>query len=227
MDVNTASERLLSYVSGIGRTLAANIVAYRAANGNFRNRRELRKVARLGEKAYEQAAGFLRVAGGDDPLDNTGIHPESYGIVREMARSVGTTTADLPANATVLDRIDVEALALRGVGGRETMADIVAELRKPGRDPRLDDNSADFTPEAESFDMLSVGMVLPGVVNNITAFGAFIDLGIKENGLLHISKLGRRVNSVSDILRLGQQIRVRVIDIDTSRKRISLELIQG
>ena len=227
VDVNTASERLLSYVSGIGRTLAANIVAYRAANGNFRNRRELRKVARLGEKAYEQAAGFLRVAGGDDPLDNTGIHPESYGIVREMARSVGTTTADLPANATVLDRIDVEALALRGVGGRETMADIVAELRKPGRDPRLDDNSADFTPEAESFDMLSVGMVLPGVVNNITAFGAFIDLGIKENGLLHISKLGRRVNSVSDILRLGQQIRVRVIDIDTSRKRISLELIQG
>lgn len=227
VDVNTASERLLSYVSGIGRTLAANIVAYRAANGNFRNRRELRKVARLGEKAYEQAAGFLRIAGGDEPLDNTGIHPESYGIVREMARSVGTTTADLPANATVLDRIDVEALASRGVGGRETMADIVAELRKPGRDPRLDDNSADFTPEAESFDMLSVGMELPGVVNNITAFGAFIDLGIKENGLLHISKLGRRVNSVSDILRLGQQIRVRVIDIDTARKRISLELILG
>ena len=225
VDVNTASERLLSYVSGIGPALAANIVAYRAANGDFKSRRELKKVPRLGEKAFELCAGFLRVPGGKEPLDNTGIHPESYGIVDRMANSLKVPTSALPGNADLLDRIDIQALAAAGVGGLATMSDILTELRKPGRDPRSEDNSDSFVPEIDDFSQLSEGRILPGVINNITAFGAFVDLGIKENGLIHISRLGRRVNAVTDILSLGQKVEVKVIEIDTTRKRISLELI--
>ena len=142
-----------------------------------------------------------------------------------MAQSLNVSPADLPANNELLDRLDLPALARAGVGGLETMTDIVKELRKPGRDPRTDDNSGAFLPEIEDFSQLTVGKTLPGVVNNITAFGAFINLGIKENGLIHISKLGRRVNSVTEVLSLGQRVEVKVIDIDSSRKRISLELI--
>ncbi len=226
VDVNTASEKLLSYVSGIGPALAANIVAYRAANGDFETRRQLKKVPRLGDKAFELAAGFLRVPGGKEPLDNTGIHPESYHIVTEMARRLNVTPAQLPANDALLDKIDAGALAKDGVGGLQTITDIIAELRKPGRDPRLDDSSDAFVPGVESFEQLTVGQTLPGVVNNITAFGAFVDLGIKENGLLHISQLSRkRVNAVSDVLKLGQKLQVKVIDIDPSRRRISLSLL--
>lgn len=226
VDANTASECLLSYVSGIGPALAANIVAYRRENGDFKSRKELRKVPRLGDKAFELAAGFLRVPRGKEPLDNTGIHPESYHIVDIMARSIGVKTADLPANGALLDKVDVEALAREGVGGRETMRDIIAELRKPGRDPRLDDNNDAFVPAVESFEQLCVGMTVPGVVNNITAFGAFVDLGIKENGLLHISQLSRkRVAAVSDVLKLGQRVEVKVIDIDPVRRRISLSYL--
>ena len=225
VDVNTASERLLSYVSGIGPALAANIVAYRTANGDFKSRKDLKKVPRLGDRAFELCAGFLRVPGGKEPLDNTGIHPESYGVVAAMAASIGVRPEDLPANDALLDRLDLPSLARQGVGGLETMTDIVAELRKPGRDPRTDDNSDAFVPEVDSFEELAVGRILPGVVNNITAFGAFVDLGIKENGLIHISKLGRRVNAVTDILSLGEKIEVKVIDIDVARKRISLELL--
>ena len=227
IDVNTASEKLLSYISGIGPALAANIVAYRAANGDFTSRAQLKKVPRLGDKAFELAAGFLRVPKGREPLDNTGIHPESYHIVKRMAESIGVKPAELPANDSLLDRIDVKALAAAGVGGVETMTDIVKELRKPGRDPRTDDNSDAFVPGVESFDQLTVGMELPGIVNNITAFGAFVDLGIKENGLIHISKLGRRVNAVGDVLKLGQRVNVKVIDIDHARHRISLSLIHN
>ena len=227
IDVNTASEKLLSYISGIGPALAANIVAYRAANGDFTSRAQLKKVPRLGDKAFELAAGFLRVPKGREPLDNTGIHPESYHIVKRMAESIGVKPAELPANDSLLDRIDVKALAAAGVGGVETMTDIVKELRKPGRDPRTDDNSDAFVPGVESFDQLTVGMELPGIVNNITAFGAFVDLGIKENGLIHISKLGRRVKAVGDVLKLGQRVNVKVIDIDHARHRISLSLIHN
>ncbi|MDE6297554.1 MAG: helix-hairpin-helix domain-containing protein, partial [Muribaculaceae bacterium] len=226
VDVNTASEQLLSYVSGIGPALAANIVAYRAANGDFKSRKELKKVPRLGDKAFELCAGFLRIPGGKEPLDNTGIHPESYGIVDEMAKKLNVKASQLPANDELLDKLDLKTLAKEGVGGLETMTDIVAELRKPGRDPRTDDNSDAFVPEIDDFSQLSIGKTLPGVVNNITAFGAFVDLGIKENGLIHISKLGRRVNAVTDVLALGQRVEVRVIDIDTVRKRISLEFIK-
>ncbi len=226
VDVNTASEQLLSYVSGIGPALAKNIVAYRAANGDFRTRKELKKVPRLGDKAFELSAGFLRIPGGDEPLDNTGIHPESYGVVKEMAKSIGKDVADLPANAAMLDTIDVKGLAAKGVGGLETMTDIITELKKPGRDPRTDDDNEAFIPGVEDFDSLTEGMVLPGIVNNITAFGAFVDLGIKENGLLHISRISkRRISSVGEVLKLGQRIEVKVIDIDRGRKRIALELV--
>lgn len=226
VDVNTASEKLLSYVSGIGPALAANIVKYRAENGPFESRSQLKRVPRLGDRAFELCAGFLRVPGGREPLDNTGIHPESYGIVKEMARSLGVMVGDLPANKDLLDRIDVENLAAKGIGGLETMRDIVAELRKPGRDPRTDDATSAFVPSVENFEQLTVGQTVNGKVNNITAFGAFVDLGIKENGLIHISRLStRRVNAVSDVLRMGQQIEARVIEIDPARRRISLSLI--
>ncbi|MDE6379030.1 MAG: RNA-binding transcriptional accessory protein, partial [Muribaculaceae bacterium] len=228
VDVNTASEQLLSYVSGIGPALAKNIVAYRTANGDFRTRKELKKVPRLGDKAYELSAGFLRIPGGDEPLDNTGIHPESYALVKEMAKSIGKDVSELPAKADLLDSIDIKTLADKGVGGLETMTDIITELKKPGRDPRTDDDNEAFTPGVEDFDSLTEGMVLPGIVNNITAFGAFVDLGIKENGLLHISKISkRRISSVGEVLKLGQRIEVKVIDIDRTRKRISLELIHN
>ena len=227
VDVNTASEQLLSYVSGIGPALARNIVAYRAANGDFRTRKELKKVPRLGDKAFELSAGFLRIPGGDEPLDNTGIHPESYTLVKEMAGSIGKDVKDLPAKGELLDSIDVKGLAAKGIGGLETMTDIIAELKKPGRDPRTDDDNEAFTPGVEDFDSLTEGMTLPGIVNNITAFGAFVDLGIKENGLLHISRISkRRISSVGEVLKLGQRIEVKVIEIDRARKRISLELIR-
>lgn len=226
VDVNTASESLLRYVSGIGSALAANIVAYRRENGPFASRRDLMKVPRLGAKAYEQCAGFLRISDGNEPLDNTGIHPESYGLVNEMAKSIGATPGELPANRRLLDAIDIRSLAEKGTGGYETMRDIIEELRKPGRDPRQDDAADVFIPAIDSFEQLRTGQILPGLVSNITAFGAFINLGIHENGLLHISKISRRrINSVSEVLHLGQKIEVEVIDLDPARGRISLALV--
>ena len=226
VDVNTASASLLAYVSGIGPALAANIVKYRTENGSFATRNDLKKVPRLGAKAFEQAAGFLRIMSGSEPLDNTGIHPESYAIVKEMARLAGVKVKDLPGNTSILDSIDPAELSAKGLGGFETIADIVEELRKPGRDPRTDNAETAFTPGVESFEELRIGQKLPGIVSNITAFGAFIDLGIKENGLLHISRIStRRINSVGDVLRLGQHIEVSVIEIDSMRRRISLSMI--
>lgn len=226
VDVNTASEKLLSYISGIGPSLAANIVAYRAKNGDFTTRQELKKVPRLGDKAFEQSAGFLRVPGGKQPLDNTGIHPESYRIVNAIAKSLKVKPSDLVANEALLGSIDAEKFAADGVGGLDTIKDIITELRKPGRDPRVDGDNDTFVPGIESFDDLREGMVLPGLVNNITAFGAFVNLGIKENGLIHISQMSRkRVNAVSDVLKLGQHVEVKVIEIDAARKRIGLSLL--
>ncbi len=226
VDVNTASASLLAYVSGIGPALAANIVKYRTENGSFATRNDLKKVPRLGAKAFEQAAGFLRIISGSEPLDNTGIHPESYAIVKEMARLAGVKVKDLPGNTSILDSIDPAELSAKGLGGLETIADIVEELRKPGRDPRTDNAETAFTPGVESFEELRIGQKLPGIVSNITAFGAFIDLGIKENGLLHISRIStRRINSVGDVLRLWQHVEVSVIEIDSMRRRISLSMI--
>lgn len=225
VDVNTASERLLSYVSGIGPSLASNIVAYRAENGDFKTRNELKKVPRLGRKAFEQAAGFLRVPGGKEPLDNTGIHPESYKVVEAIAAMLKVKTADLPANGPLLDSVDVSKVVALGLAGEETVKDIITELRKPGRDPRVDDDNEAFVAGVEKFEELREGMVLPGIVNNITAFGAFVNLGIKENGLIHISQVSRkRINSVGEVLKLGQRVEVMIIEIDPVRRRIGLSL---
>lgn len=224
VNANTASEELLSYVSGIGPQLASNIVKFRKENGAFASRTALRKVPRLGDKTFEQCAGFLRI-NGENPLDNTGIHPESYPLVSRMARLCRIPLAEMPGNTSVLDSLDAASLARELGGGEETIADIIAELRKPGRDPRTDSDAAPFEPSVESFEQISEGMTLNGTVCNITAFGAFVDLGIKEKGLIHISQVAdRRVTSVGDVLCLGQRVCARVIAVDAERHRISLSL---
>lgn len=224
VNANTASEELLSYVSGIGPQLASNIVKFRKENGAFASRAALRKVPRLGDKTFEQCAGFLRI-NGENPLDNTGIHPESYPLVSRMARLCRIPLAEMPGNTAVLDSLDAASLARELGGGEETIADIIAELRKPGRDPRTDSDAAPFEPSVESFEQISEGMTLNGTVCNITAFGAFVDLGIKEKGLIHISQVAdRRVATVDDVLCLGQRVCARVIAVDAERHRISLSL---
>lgn len=224
VNANTASEELLSYVSGIGPQLASNIVKFRKENGAFASRAALRKVPRLGDKTFEQCAGFLRI-NGENPLDNTGIHPESYPLVSRMARLCRIPLAEMPGNTSVLDSLDAASLARELGGGEETIADIIAELRKPGRDPRTDSDAAPFEPSVESFEQISEGMTLNGTVCNITAFGAFVDLGIKEKGLIHISQVAdRRVATVGDVLCLGQRVSARVVAVDAERHRISLSL---
>lgn len=223
VDVNTASASLLSYVAGIGPSLANNIVKYRTENGAFKSRPELKKVPRLGDKAYQQAVGFLRIADGIETLDNTGVHPEQYPLVKKLATTLKVKPDELIGHKDLLETADTSLLATQLGVLPETVNDIITELIKPGRDPRIDNAEEAFHPEIESFEELRPGMKLHGVVNNITAFGAFINLGIKESGLLHISKISRkRVNAVSDVLRLGQQIEVVVTDIDPVRHRISL-----
>lgn len=225
VDVNTASASLLGYVSGIGPALANNIVKYRAENGAFRLRSELKNVPRLGDKAYQQAVGFLRIPDGSEPLDNTGIHPEQYPIVKKIASSLKVKVVDLTGNKSLLDETKISELASDLNVHEDTIKDIFTELKKPGRDPREGNAEKSFQPDIQSFDELRPGMRVHGVVNNITAFGAFINLGIKESGLLHISKISKkRINAVSDILKLGQQIEVIVTDIDIPRKRISLAM---
>lgn len=222
VDLNTASPRLLGYISGIGQAMAAKIVDFRTHNGPFRSRRALLGVPRLGSKTFEQAAGFLRVPVSDNPLDNTGIHPESYPTTERMAADLGVTVGQLIGDTTLIDRIDP---ARYTDAGAATVADIITELRKPGRDPRLDAENVEFDADINSIDDLSPGMVLNGKVSNITAFGAFIDLGIKENGLLHVSQMGAgRVSNPSEVVRINQIIRVKVLDVDLDRHRISLTI---
>lgn len=224
VNINTASRQLLSYVSGIGDALAANIVAYRAENGDFRSRREIMRVPRLGAKAFEQAAGFLRVPGSDNVLDNTGVHPERYELVKRMASDAGCPLEELVRNHEALAAIDLNKY-VEGDLGLPTLTDIVAELEKPGRDPR--EKAAEFAFDENVSDIsdLAEGMVLPGIVNNITDFGAFVDIGVHESGLIHISQIAaRRVSHPSDVLKLHQQVKVRVISVDLQRKRIGLSL---
>ena len=224
IDVNTASRQLLSYVSGIGDTLAANIVNYRAEHGDFTSRASLLKVPRLGPKAYEQCAGFLRVRNSRNILDNTAVHPERYPIVERIARESGHSIADLVANPALLDEIDLNKYVDDQVG-LPTLTDIIAELRKPGRDPREKATEFSFDDAITDISDLHEGMILPGIVNNITDFGAFIDLGVHTSGLIHISQMGdRRVKHPSEVLKLRQTIKVRVIGVDLDRKRISLSL---
>jgi uncharacterized protein len=224
INVNTASRQLLSYISGIGPQLATNIIDYRTANGAFKHRSDLLNVKRMGSKAYEQAAGFLRVPDGDNPLDNTNIHPESYHIVMQMAKDLGVDCSTIIGNKDLIDKIDKRKYTSEKVGA-ETIDDIIAELLKPGRDPRCEVEAPIFNSEIKSIEDLSVGMILDGIVNNITAFGAFVDIGIKESGLIHISQLSdKRVNSVSDVLSLNRKVTVRVIDVDLARHRVSLSM---
>ena len=224
VNVNTASPQLLSYVSGIGPVLAQNIVEYRAANGSFGSRRELLKVQRMGDKAFQQCAGFLRIPDGENPLDNTSVHPESYGVVERMARDLGVSVKDLICKPELIDSIILDRYVSDNVG-LPTLNDIISELRRPGRDPRAETETWEFDPAISDIEDLAPGMVLDGIVNNITAFGAFVDIGVHESGLIHISQLAdRRVANVSDVVRLNQHVRVKVLDVDLDRRRISLSM---
>lgn len=224
IDINTASQQLLSYVSGIGDTLAANIVKYRAEYGDFTSRATLLKVPRLGPKAYEQCAGFMRVRGGRNILDNTAVHPERYPIVEKIASDNGLSLSDLVGDKSVLDNIDLSRYVTDDMG-LPTLEDIVAELRKPGRDPREKATGFSFDESVREITDLVEGMILPGIVNNITDFGAFVDIGVHVSGLIHISEMGeRRVKNPAEVLKLRQQVKVRVIGVDVNRKRISLSL---
>lgn len=226
VNLNTASRHLLSYVSGIGPALADNIVQYRNENGPFRSRQELKKVRRLGDKAFEQCAGFLRIPGASNPLDNSAVHPEAYHIVEKMAGSLGVRTEELVSNAGLCSRIHAEDF-IEADFGLPTVNDIINELVKPGRDPRESASEFAFSEDIRSIDDLVQGMELPGIVTNITAFGAFVDIGIKQNGLIHVSQMGRgkRVSSPSDVLKLHQHVRVQVISVDAERSRIGLRLL--
>ena len=226
VNLNTASSYLLSYVSGIGPSLAENIVEYRAAHGAYRSRKELLKVKRLGDKAFEQCAGFLRIAGAENPLDNSAVHPEAYHIVDRMAADLKVSTKDLVGNADLCSKIDASRY-VTGDFGLPTINDIIAELKKPGRDPRESAQVFEFSHDIKTIDDLIVGMELPGIVTNITAFGAFVDLGIKPNGLIHASQMGAKgMADPSKIVKLHQQVNVMVTSVDLERGRIGLKLLK-
>ncbi|MFE7185464.1 Tex family protein [Streptomyces erythrochromogenes] len=224
VDVNTASAPLLSRVSGISGTLAENIVAHRDANGPFRNRKGLKDVARLGPKAYEQCAGFLRIRGGDDPLDASSVHPESYPVVRAMGKTAGGEVAALIGNTAILRSLRPEQFVTEAFG-LPTVTDILRELEKPGRDPRPAFKTATFKEGVEKIGDLAPGMILEGVVTNVAAFGAFIDIGVHQDGLAHVSALSKNfVKDPRDVVKPGDIVRVKVMEVDIPRKRISLTL---
>lgn len=226
VNLNTASSYLLSYVSGIGPALADNIVEYRSENGPYASRKDLLKVKRLGAKAFEQCAGFLRIHGAKNPLDNSAVHPEAYHIVDKMARDLGVTAKELVGNADLCSRID-PAKYVDGDFGLPTVTDIIQELRKPGRDPRESAQEFEFAHDIRTIEDVKTGMELPGIVTNITAFGAFVDIGIKQNGLIHASQMGAKgMADPPKILKLRQQIKVQVTSVDLDRLRIGLRLIK-
>lgn len=224
VNVNTASKHLLTYVSGLGPTLAQNIVDYRTENGPFESRRQLLKVPRMGAKAYEQCAGFLRIPQAKNPLDNSAVHPESYPIVEQMAKDWNCTVADLIKDKELRSKIDLKKYVTDTVG-LPTLTDILQELDKPGRDPRQKIQVFEFDKNVRTLDDLQEGMELPGIVTNITNFGCFVDIGIKENGLVHVSQLADRfVSNPADVVRIHQHVRVKVMSIDHERKRIQLTM---
>ena len=224
VNVNTASKHLLTYVSGLGPTLAQNIVDYRTENGPLESRRQLLKVPRMGAKAYEQCAGFLRIPQAKNPLDNSAVHPESYPIVEQMAKDLNCTVADLIKDKELRNKIDLKKYVTETVG-LPTLTDILQELDKPGRDPRQKIQVFEFDKNVRTLDDLQEGMELPGIVTNITNFGCFVDIGIKENGLVHVSQLADRfVSNPADVVRIHQHVRVKVMSIDHERKRIQLTM---
>ena len=226
VDLNTASKHLLTYVSGLGSQLAQNIVDYRKENGAFATRKELMKVPRMGAKAFEQSAGFLRITSSENPLDNSAVHPESYPIVEKMASDLNCTVSELIRNTELQEKITLEKYITKNVG-LPTLQDIKQELAKPGRDPRKAIKVFEFADGIYKPEDLQVGMVLPGIVTNITKFGAFVDVGVKQDGLIHLSQMADRfISDPNEIVKLHQHVKVKVIEIDTQRKRIQLSLKQ-
>ena len=222
--VNTASQQLLTYVSGLGPTLAKNVIAHRNENGPFRSRADLKKVPRLGPKAFELAAGFLRIDNAENPLDASAVHPESYHIVDCMARDMGCGVADLIRSDDLRRRINLESYTGEEYG-LPTLQDIMAELAKPGRDPREHFEAVAFAADIRTIDRLTPGMKLAGIVTNVTNFGAFVDIGVHQDGLVHISELSDKfVRNPADVVRVNQKVSVTVLTIDPERKRISLSM---
>ena len=225
VNVNTASAPLLAYVSGIGPSLADNLVAYRSENGSLHSRKELLKVPRLGAKAFEQAAAFLRISDPEHPLDNSSVHPESYAVVEKMAADLKVELKELIGNKELLQKIKPEKY-ITDKTGLPTLKDILSELEKPGVDPRKSAKVFEFDPNVRTIKDLKTGMKLPGIVNNITNFGCFVDIGIKESGLVHISKLANEfISDVNSVVKLHQHVQVTVVEVDESRKRIQLSMV--
>ena len=226
VDLNTASSHLLQYVSGLGPALAKNIVDYRREHGAFTSRAQLKKVPRLGPAAYQQCAGFLRIPGAKNPLDNSAVHPESYALVEKMASDQGCTVQELIAQPELRSHLDISRY-VSGEVGLPTLTDIMKELEKPGRDPRQQLEEFEFDSRVQTIDDLEEGMILPGIVTNITNFGAFVDIGVHQDGLVHISQMAnRRIAHPTDVLKLHQHVTVRVLEVDHRRKRISLSMKQ-
>ena len=225
ININTASKSLLSYVSGIGEKMAENIVTFRSENGPFTSRKELKKVPRLGEKVYQQAAAFVRIHGAEHPLDNSAVHPEAYPIVEKMAKDLKVSLAELIGNKALIESIKTDNYVTAQVG-KLYLQDVLKELLKPGLDPRKAAKVFEFDPSVKTIKDLQVGKVLPGIVNNITNFGCFVDIGIKESGLVHISQLKEGfVSDVNEVVKLHQHVEVKVTEVDEARKRIQLTMI--
>ncbi len=224
VNLNTASKQLLTYISGLGRSLAQKIVEFRAENGPFKSRHELMKVPRMGEKAFEQSAGFLRIQGGINPLDNSAVHPESYPIIEKMATDVYVDINTLLKEPDIRSKIDIKKY-ISGNTGLPTLLDIMEELAKPGRDPRMFIKIFEFDPNVHKIDDLKPGMILPGIVTNVTRFGCFVDVGVHQDGLVHISQLADRfISDPGEIVKLHQHVNVKVLEVDAIRKRIQLSM---
>ena len=227
VEVNTASKQLLTYVSGLGPQLAANVVSYRNEHGPFRTREELKKVPKLGPRAFEQAAGFLRIRDGANPLDRTAVHPESYHAVAAMAADLNVTIDDLIENEELRSRIDLKRYITEKTG-LPTLQDILSELAKPGRDPRETFEAVSFAEGVEKIEDVRPGMQLPGIVTNVTGFGAFVDIGVHQDGLVHVSELSDRyVKNPADVVKVRQLVMVTVLDVDVKRRRIALSMKKG
>jgi uncharacterized protein len=226
INLNTASKHLLSYVSGLGPALAKNIVEYREKIGEFTSRDQLKAVPRLGDKAFEQCAGFLRIRDAKNPLDNSAVHPERYKVVEKMAKSAGVNVSELIGNSNKLSSIQLRDFIDDGQGlGLPTLEDIVNELQKPGLDPRGMAEEVTFADTVRSINDLDIGLELNGIVTNITNFGAFVDIGVKQDGLVHISQVADKfIKHPSEVVSLGQQVKVRVLEVDVPRKRINLTM---
>ena len=226
VELNTASKELLQYVSGLGPVLAENIIQYRNKNGAFKNRNELKLIPRLGDKVFEQAAGFIRIADADNPLDNTAVHPESYAVVKQIAKKYHLSIDELVGNKKVLENIKAQDFVNEKTG-LFTLKDIINELSKVGRDPRKKFDLFEFDANVHRVDDLHEGMILPGIVTNITAFGAFVDVGVHQDGLVHISEMANRfISDPNDVVKLNQKVMIKVVGIDLKRKRLQFSMKQ-